>query len=275
MAGEKNNRRGAGSRKAAPSDNAAFEKEHMIGGNMSFAASEAYKQLRTNLMFTFSDEECCRVIGLTSAFRGEGKSLTSLNLAYTLAETSKRVLLIEGDMRLPTLAKRLGFQSSPGLSNLLVGLNTIGDAIQQFVVPVKDGDAVVLDVIVSGDIPPNPSELLGTARMQSLIRTLKSRYDYIVLDLPPVTAVTDALVVSHLADGMVIVVRNNRAVRGALAETIRQLRLVDTRIIGFVFNGAGDSGSGYYRSRYYSRRYYKGYRKGYGYYGSSYERPKA
>ena len=270
MADKKNNRRDAASRKAAPADNTSFEQEHMLGGNMSFAASEAYKQLRTNLMFSFSDEEDCHVIALTSSFRGEGKSLTSMNLAYTLAETRKKVLLVEGDMRLPTMAKRLNFQSSPGLSNLLVGLNTIGDAIQQFIVPVKDGDTVVLDVIVSGDIPPNPSELLGTSRMESLIRTLKSRYDFIILDLPPVTAVTDALVVSRLADGMVIVVRNNHAVRGALAETIRQLRLVDTRIIGFVFNGAGEPGSGYYRGKYYGSRYYRGYRKGGDYYSSYY-----
>lgn len=247
-------------------DEFSFESAYMIGKNMSFAASEAYKTLRTNIMFSFSGEEECRVVGLTSAFRGEGKSITSLNLAYTLAEQRKKILLIEGDMRLPTLARRLGFSTSPGLSNLLVGLNTVTDAIQQFVVSMEDGENIELDVIVSGDVPPNPSELLGSSRMQSLLKMLRSRYEYILLDLPPVTAVTDALVASKIVDGMIIIVRNNHAVRDALAETIRQLKLVDCHILGFVFNSAGDSSSGYYGGRYYRKRGYYGknyYKKGY------------
>lgn len=254
-----------------------YEAAHMIGKNMSFAASEAYKLLRTNIMFSFPGDERCRVVGLTSSFRGEGKSLTSLNLAYTLAEAKQKVLLVEGDMRLPTLAKRLSFNASPGLSNLLVGLNSVSDAIQQYVVSMDDAETITLDVIVAGDVPPNPSELLGSQRMQSLVRTLRDRYDYIIIDLPPVTAVTDALLASRLADGMVVVVRNNVAVRDALAATIRQLQQVDTRILGFVYNGAGGDGSGYYKGRYYSgRRYYRGYSKGYyggydkGYYSNSY-----
>ena len=258
-------------------DDMAYEAANMIGISMSFAASEAYKLLRTNIMFSFSGDERCRVVGLTSSFRGEGKSLTSLNLAYTLAEAKHKVLLIEGDMRLPTLSKRLRFNPTPGLSNLLVGLNTVSDAIQQYIVPIEDADAITLDVIVSGNVPPNPSELLGSQRMQSLIRTLRDRYDYIVLDLPPVTAVTDALVASRLADGMVVVVRNNVAVRDALAETLRQLQQVGTRILGFVFNGAGEGGPGYYYSgRYYSRsKYYRGYGRNYyrsGYYSQGYDR---
>lgn len=233
------------------------ERENMIASNMSFAASEAYKLLRTNLLFSFSGSEECRVVGMTSSFRGEGKSLTSINLAYTLAETRKKVLLIEGDMRLPTLSGRLGLQASPGLSNLLVGLNTVREAIQHFDVPVEENETIRVNVLVSGDVPPNPSELLGSERMQSLLKGLKEHYDYIVLDLPPVTAVTDALVASKLVDGMVIVVRSNHAVRGALAETIRQLKLVNTRILGFAFNGAAESGGSYYKGKnYYRKNYY-------------------
>lgn len=233
------------------------ERENMIAANMSFAASEAYKLLRTNLLFSFSGSEECRIVGMTSSFRGEGKSLTSINLAYTLAETRKKVLLIEGDMRLPTLSGRLGLQSSPGLSNLLVGLNSVRETIQHFDVPVEENETIRVNVLVSGDVPPNPSELLGAERMQTLLKGLKEHYDYIVLDLPPVTAVTDALVASKLVDGMVIVVRSNHAVRGALAETIRQLKLVDTRILGFAFNGAAESGGGYYKGKnYYRKNYY-------------------
>ena len=237
---------------------ARTERMHMIGSHMSFAASEAYKLLRTNLMFSFSGSEECRIIGMTSSFRGEGKSLTSINLAYTMAEARKNVLLIEGDMRLPTLAHRLGLPSSPGLSNLLVGINSLGECIKSFVVEVEEEVSISVDVLVSGDVPPNPSELLGSERMLSLLTALRKHYDYIVLDLPPVTAVSDALVASKLVDGMLVVVRSNRAVRGALAETIRQLKLVDTRVLGFVFNGATESGSGYYKGKnYYRKNYYQ------------------
>lgn len=233
------------------------ERQHMIASNMSFAASEAYKLLRTNLMFSFSGSDECRIIGMTSSFRGEGKSLTSINLAYTLAETRKKVLLIEGDMRLPTISQRLRLRATPGLSNLLVGISSLGESIQPFIVEVEDGVSIQVDVMVSGDVPPNPSELLGSERMQALLNALRQHYEYIVFDLPPVTAVTDALVASKLVDGMVVVVRNNHAVRGALAETIRQLRLVDARILGFAFNGATESGSGYYKGKsYYKKNYY-------------------
>ncbi len=249
-------------KKANAVTDSSFEREHMIASNMNFAASEAYKLLRTNILFSFSGSEGCRVIGMTSSFRGEGKSLTSINLSYSLAVSGKKVLLIEGDMRLPALAKRLGMKASPGLSNLLVGIS--GDSIQSFAVNSQEGVSASLDVLVSGDVPPNPSELLGSEHMQSLMTTLRNHYEYIVLDLPPVTAVTDALVACKLVDGMIVVVRNNHAVRRALAETIRQLKLVDAHILGFVFNGASDSGSGYYRGkRYYRKHYYysKDYQK--------------
>ena len=160
-------------------------------------------------------------------------------------------------MRLPTIARRLRLRATPGLSNLLVGINSLRESVQPFDVEVEDGVTVTVDVLVSGDIPPNPSELLGSERMQVLLSALRERYEYIVFDLPPVTAVTDALVVSKLVDGMVVVVRNNHAVRGALAETIRQLKLVNARILGFAFNGATESGSGYYKGKsYYKKNYY-------------------
>lgn len=233
------------------------ERAHMIGANMNFAASEAYKLLRTNLTFSFSDSDNCRIIGMTSSFSGEGKSLTSINLAYTLAETGKKVLLIEGDMRLPTMAGRLGLQPSPGLSNLIVGMSGIRDVLQVYKVQEEGKNTVSFHVLVSGAIPPNPSELLGSKRMSTFLKSLRAAYDYVILDLPPVTVVTDAVLASKLVDGMVVVVRNNRAVRGALAETIRQLRLVDARILGFVFNGATESGGSYYKGKkYYKQNYY-------------------
>ena len=101
-----------------------FEQKRMIGQGLNFASSEAYKLLRTNLMFSFVDSDAKRVIGITSSVKGEGKSITSINLANAIAETGKRVLLVECDLRLPTMAKRLNLKSEPGLSNLLVGLSS-------------------------------------------------------------------------------------------------------------------------------------------------------
>ena len=249
---------------SAPSDLNA-ERRFMLGPRMSFEAAEAYKLLRTNVMFSFSDdaedgEKLGRIVGVTSSFHGEGKSVTSINMAYTMAETGQRVLLVEGDMRKPTLAKRLDFNPSPGLSNLLIGLQNVNEAIQKLAVPVDGKQTVYLDTIVSGDIPPNPSELLGSKRMQRLLEALRTRYDYIIVDLPPVTAVSDPLIVSRFCDGMAVVVRHNVADRNALAETMRQLQLVDAHVLGFIYNGSDGSGGGYYRRRgYYRKGYYSGY----------------
>lgn len=240
---------------------AIIERRTMIGARMNFASSEAYKVLRTNLMFSFPDNDSCKVIGTTSSFKGEGKSMTSLNLAYTLAEANKRVLLIEGDMRLPTLANRLKLKPAPGLSNLLAGLKSINDAVQHFASGKEGSEPVVIDVVVAGTIPPNPSELISSNRMEALVTTLKKHYDYILIDLPPVTAVTDAIVASKVTDGLMVVVRNNVANRGALAETMRQLKLVNCKILGFVYTDATSGGSyykkGYYKKDYYKKDYYK------------------
>ena len=136
-------------------------------------------------------------------------------------------------------------------------MSGIRDVLQVYKVQEEGKNTVSFHVLVSGAIPPNPSELLGSKRMSTFLKSLRAAYDYVILDLPPVTVVTDAVLASKLVDGMVVVVRNNRAVRGALAETIRQLRLVDARILGFVFNGATESGGSYYKGKkYYKQNYY-------------------
>lgn len=240
-------------------ENLKNEQLYMIGPNLGFAGAEAYKLLRTNIQFSFSEDSSSegKVIGVTSSVPGEGKSMTILNLAYTFAESNKRVLLIEGDMRLPTLANRLRLKQTPGLSNLLVGVNSVNDAIQHFSTVKDNTERVTVDVIVSGTIPPNPSELLGSSRLEALLKVLRKYYDYIFLDQPPVTAVTDALITSDKTDGIIVVVRNNRAARSGLAETMRQLKLVNAHVLGFVFNGASTDNRKYYKKGYYKKGYYK------------------
>lgn len=214
------------------------------GKDLPFAAAEAYKRLRTNILFALPDEQRCRVVGITSASSGEGKSTTAINLAYMLAEAGERVLLIEGDMRLPTISKRLALEPSPGLSNILAGLNGVKEVLQE------SGLHKRLQVISSGDIPPNPSELLGAKSIGILIEVLSGNFDFIVFDLPPVTEVSDTLVASKLIDGMIVVVRQGYANRRALADTMRQLNYVGAKILGFVVTCA-DTGKG--------KKYYKKY----------------
>ena len=131
--------------------------------NLSFAAKEAFKRLRTNVMMSFDDGDAvCRVIGVTSAQPSEGKSTVSLNLAYSLSELGKRVLLVDADMRRPSINTKLGIKLSPGLSNLLGDTNSISSAIQKYYSSTSEA---AFDVIPGGDIPQNPSELLNSRRM--------------------------------------------------------------------------------------------------------------
>ncbi len=226
---------------------------------LSFASREAYKKLRTNILFSFADDAQCRVVGVTSSLRGEGKSVTAVNTAYTMAQSGKKVLLIDADMRIPTVAKKLDLGKGAGLSNLLVGVDR-RDEIIQHIKYAKTG--VQFDILCAGELPPNPSELLGSKRMEMLLDTLKKHYNYIFIDLPPVSAVADAVIFSKYADGMMLVVRQDYCRTDALKETITQLRFANANIIGFVYNCASTG------SKIYGRKYSK-YGK-YGKYGYRY-----
>jgi len=228
-----------------------------LGQNLNFAASEAYKLLRTNILFSLPNTDC-KVVGITSSLPGEGKTTTAINLAYTIAETGKKVLLVECDMRIPSFSKKMELKTNPGLSNILAGLCTVKDGIQQ-------SDMISgLQVITSGDIPPNPAELLGSSQMEDVINVLAGYYDYIVLDLPPITAVSDALVLTRLVSGMIVVVRKLYCSKSALKETMNMVSFLKIKVLGFVMTYADRNSKGYYS---------KGYRSHYGYrkYGSYYK----
>lgn len=229
-----------------------------VGSGLNFAASEAYKLLRTKMQFSFADDSDSHVVGISSALTGEGKSLTSANLAYSLAQLDKRVLLIDGDLRRPTINIKLpGIQKLPGLSNYLTRQNSLQDVVQ-----VCNLDASIqIHVIASGRIPPNPVELLSSPRMAKALEVLKRSYDYILIDLPPVSEVSDALAVAKITDGMLLVVRQDHCNRNLLASTIRQFEFVNARILGMVYNCSSEGGSGY-NKRYY-KKYYRSYGKSY------------
>lgn len=215
-----------------------------LGPNLNFAATESYKLLRTNLLFSFTDDKKCHIVGITSSLRGEGKTTTSINTAYMLAETGRHVLVIEADMRLPSVTKQLDIERAPGLSNLLVNQNSFTEVIK------KSGIQDNLYVLPAGDIPPNPSELLGSEAMKNTMEVLASKFDFIIVDLPPITAVSDALVVSKIVDGMVMVISKDYSTRSALSESMSQLRNADARILGFVFTRGDLPGSGKFKKYY-------------------------
>lgn len=238
------------------------EANNKICGSLGFEASEAYRLLRTNVLFSFTQGEKaeCKIVGMTSAVKGEGKSLNAINLAYTFALDEKNVLLIECDLRMPLISKRLLLRRAPGLSNVLVGLCPVRDAIQRY-----EGEAS-FSVMTAGETPPNPSELLGSDRMKVLLTMLREKFDYIIMDLPPVTVVADALVVSKFLDGMMVVVRKNYTDSRYLDDTVEKLKFVDANILGFIYN-CNESGKKSYRYKRYGSRYgYKyGYKYGYNY----------
>ena len=234
-------------RKMSFEDMTPEEGRKFIGPNLNFAASEAYKRLRTNISFSLPDRTKCKIIGVTSALKGEGKSTSSLNMAYTFAQTGQKVLLMECDLRLPTVAKRLAIHSKPGLSNLLAGQCSGNDVLQR---------AALLDkvhVIVAGDIPPNPAELLASEQMQQTMDALAQVFDVIIVDLPPVTVVADAAIASKLVDGLVLVARKDYCDKRAIADTVGQLRFANAKILGFVFTGAEPEKKRY--KKYYKKNY--------------------
>ena len=224
----------------------------IIGSKLNFEGREAYNLLRTNLMFaTKRNDRNARVIGITSSVHGEGKSLTVINLAYSIAESGRKVILVECDLRLPTLRKKLNLPRSTGLSNILAGINSEKATLHSDVL-IKG-----LDFVQAGDIPPNPSELLGSKAFTNLIDTLADNYDVILLDLPPIGKVSDALVVSRCTDGLVIVVRNDYTNASELDYTLRQCELVDAKVLGFVYNGSGAKSKKYKYG--YGNKYAYGY----------------
>lgn len=233
------------------------DQRKIVGKQLDFAASEAYKLLRTNLIFSMTDERKCKIIGITSALRGEGKSTTSINIAFSLAEISEKVLLVEADMRIPIVAKLLRFNHPMGLSHVLAGVCELKKAI------FKSASLGRPYIMPAGEIPPNPAELLASEKMRKVIGELAESFDYIIVDLPPITAVSDSLAISKLLSGMIVVVRRDYCDQRALADAMSRMEFLQVKVLGFVMNCADSRGASY---RKYGHRYsYYKHSYGYGY----------
>jgi succinoglycan biosynthesis transport protein ExoP len=215
--------------------------------------AEAFRAVRTNVLFSTA-QEGSRSIVVTSTGPGEGKSMVASNLAISLAQAGQRALLIDADMRKPKTHEIFEMAQEPGLSNLLVGNAKASEAVR------KSGVAN-LWIIPSGHVPPNPAELLGSPRFKEFIASLKDHFDWIVIDSPPVMAVTDAALVAHNANGVVFVVGAEMTSRHAAKAAIDQLRHAHAHFVGAVLNRVDLQRNSYYYSQYYRKEYSDYYQK--------------
>lgn len=221
---------------------------------MTYSGKEAFKRLRTNVLIALGDngEKKCRIIGVTSAQPSEGKSTVSVNLAYTLAELGKSVLIIDGDMRRPAVHDIVGANLSPGVSDILTGKTDLNESIVRY---KSTADGTVFDMIPGGEIPDHPAELLNSNRFGKMLEVVSTVFDYVVVDLPPVNAVVDAVTVSKYVDGLVVVIREDHCPRYVLTECIEQLRYAKANILGFVMNGCVEGAGKHYQ--YSNQKYYR------------------
>lgn len=232
----KNNKRTAAKKEQPKSF--VNQRRLVLGRHSPFALQEAYKTLRTNIRFSLRGDGCKKIC-ITSSNSGEGKSITLLNLAISFAETGKKVLLVDADLRRPAIARLMAEKATPGLSNVLADLCQEEEAVRKDVQPN-------LDILYSGDVPPNPSELLSSERMQAFIEKMASQYDYILIDTPPVNVVSDSCIVANLTDGVLLLVRQGRTRKDAVKKAVAHLQLTGANVLGYVLNGVESGLNAYY-----------------------------
>ncbi|MEQ4518738.1 polysaccharide biosynthesis tyrosine autokinase [Pseudarthrobacter sp. B907] len=207
--------------------------------------AESFRQLRTNLQFANVSGEA-KAILITSSLPGEGKSTTATNLAIALAQAGNSVCLVDADLRRPMVHEYLGLERNAGLTTALIGSANVTDLLQ----PWGDDN---LYVLTSGQIPPNPSELLGSREMEHLILGLENTFDTVVIDAPPLLPVTDAAVLSQYVSGTVLVVGSHQLRSQDLEKSLKSLELVDAKVLGIVLNRLPSKGPDAYAYSYYSQ----------------------
>jgi capsular exopolysaccharide synthesis family protein len=209
--------------------------------------AEAMRAIRTNVLFS-STEEGSRSLVVTSTGPGEGKTLVAANLAISLAQAGQRVLLVDADMRRPRVHSMFNQRQEPGLSNLMVGQAAPSAAMRKSSVPG-------LWLLTAGRIPPNPAELLGSKRFKDFIHTLREHFDTVIIDSPPIMAVTDAAIAASSTNGIVFVIGAEMTSRQAARAALEQLDKSRPGFIGAVLNRVDLERNGYYYSNYYRREY--------------------
>lgn len=224
------------------SENSSGKKNHI-----PFSVVESYKTIRTNIMFLLSHDRCKRVV-FSSANAGEGKSTTAVNIAIAFAQTGKKVLLIDADMRRPSIYKKMKLPNKTGLSSVLVGFCELEDTLCHI--------NPHLDILTSGPIPPSPSEMLGSDKMENLLDLLSEEYDYIFIDMPPINAVSDALILAPKTDGIVFIVQDLITTHEEFQKSLSSIEFANVKLLGVVINGSSKSKRSKYRYRYITGRRY-------------------
>lgn len=224
-------------------------------GDVWFGVREAYHTIRTNLMFSVAKKEC-KVIIVSSSIAGEGKTTTSANVAFSIAKSNQKVLLIDLDLRKPQIYRLLKKPNVPGVTNYLSGFNTMEEVLHKNACPN-------LDLICAGTISPNPGEMVASEGMLRLLEEMKQKYDFIIIDTPPINVVSDALSLIPHADGLVLVARPNYTAKKEVQRAVEQVKFIGGKILGIVANGVQEKKSGYGRYGRYGRYGYE-HRYGYG-----------
>lgn len=221
--------------------------------DVPFAYEEAYKALRTNLSFASISKKYKRLI-ITSSISNEGKSTVAINLAFTLAESNAKVLLIDCDLRNPTLRRllRVRPEYKEGLTSLLTDSATLEECVFKY-------PKMNCDILLAGTIPPNPVELLSSPQMKKLLDRLSEEYDYIICDTPPVSVVTDAAALSQFCDGVILVVRHNMTTKEQVWAAKRNLDAVQANLIGSILSCYDSSNDTQAVYPYYGGYYHYGY----------------
>ena len=228
----------------------SMSRKFILNDDTQFAIKEAYKAARTNLVFSLASSER-KIIVITSCGPSEGKSTNCLNMAITMAETGASVLLIDCDMRKPVQHSLLRLDNKVGLSSVLGGIvRDISKAINRDV-------RTHLDVLTSGPIPPNPAELISGAIMDQLLELASKHYDYVFIDTPPVTVVTDALLLNTRTAGIMFIVKEGRTTHAEINEALEKTRMTNGKVLGFLkVNCTGKGGYSSYKYK-YKYNYYK------------------
>jgi succinoglycan biosynthesis transport protein ExoP len=219
----------------------------LLSNGVPSVFAESFRSIRTNVLFSSTDEGG-RFIVITSSAPGEGKTVVATNLALALAQAGHRVLLIDGDMRKPRVHEVFGAPATPGLSNLLVGNVTASEAILESGTPG-------FWIMPAGTLPPNPAELLGSKRFRDFAAFLLQYFDWVIIDTPPVMAVTDAAITANLAHGVLFVVGSEMTSRRIAQRAVEQLELGHAKFLGAVLNRVDLEHNAYYYSRYYRAEY--------------------
>ena len=223
--------------------------KNVLSGDSKFAIVEGYKIARTNLVFSMVTEQN-NTVAVTSWSKGEGKSTATVNLSISFAKMGKKVLLIDTDLRRPNMHNLLKVDNTVGLSEVIGKFSDFDSSVHRDVIPC-------LDVLTSGTIPPNPSELIGSGSFKELMERFKDEYEYIIMDTPPVGVVADTLLLKDFVAGYVLVVREKITTHGDIEKAIQNITLADSKILGFLKVGCS-----LHEKRYYNRSNY-GYYKYY------------